>query len=281
MNNEAKPFVKWAGGKGQLLNELTKNLPEFKNYHEPFVGGGALFFRLYSMGKIRKAYLNDSNEELMNAYQVIKGDVDSLINELQSGNYQNTKEIYYKIRAEELKDKVKRVARFIYLNKTAYNGLYRVNKKGKFNVPFGGYVNPTICDEKNLKLVSQALQKVELVSEDFSMVLKHAQKVDLVYFDPPYFPLSETSNFTSYTSEGFTKEDQDRLYEVYKHLDSGGRFVMLSNSYHPYTKKLYQEFDLEIVFAGRAISCKADGRGKIRELIIRNWKPIVSHQNQL
>lgn len=281
MNNEAKPFVKWAGGKGQLLNELTRSLPEFENYHEPFVGGGALFFRLFNMRKVKKAYLNDSNNELMNAYEVIKDDVENLIRELKSGKYQNKKEIYYKIRAEEPENPVRRAARFIYLNKTVYNGLYRVNKEGKFNVPFGRYANPTICEENNLRIVSHALQKAELFCEDFSFVLKYSQKRDLVYFDPPYFPLSETSNFTSYTSDRFTKVDQERLHEIYKQLDSKGCFVMLSNSYQEYIEELYREFKPEVVYAGRAISCKADGRGKIRELIVRNWKPIASRQSQL
>ena len=281
MDSKARPFVKWAGGKGRLLNELTKRLPEFKNYYEPFVGGGALFFRLRSMGKIKKAYLNDSNNELMNAYEVIKDDAEGLINELTSEKYQNKKEIYYQIRAEEPEDRVKRVARFIYLNKTAYNGLYRVNKQGKFNVPFGKYKNPLICDEKNLRLVSQTLQKTELFCKDFMIDIKHAQKDDLIYFDPPYLPLSKTSNFTSYTPKGFTTDDQDRLHKAYKQLDSKGCYVMLSNSYHPYTENLYREFESEIVYAGRAISCKADGRGKIRELIVRNWKPTTAHQNRL
>jgi len=271
MNTEAKPFVKWAGGKGQLLDELTKNLSEFRNYHEPFVGGGALFFRLDAIGKITNAYLNDSNKDLMNAYKVIKENVDSLIKELTSEKYQNKKEIYYRIRAEEPEDEVKRAARFIYLNKTAYNGLYRVNSKGKFNVPFGKYANPTICDAHNLRLVSHALQKAELFCEDFSMVLKYAQKEDLVYLDPPYFPLTKTANFTGYTPECFTRKDQDRLHEVFKQLDSKGCFVMLSNSYQPYIEGLYQEFKPEIVYAARAISCKAEGRGKIKELLVRNW----------
>jgi len=271
MNDEAKPFVKWAGGKGKLLNELTKNLPEFKEHHEPFVGGGALFFRLYALGKITKAHLTDSNKDLMNAYKVIKENVDSLIDALSSGKYQNTKEVYYNIRAEEPEDEVKRAARFIYLNKTAYNGLYRVNSKGKFNVPFGKYVNPTICDADNLKLVSRALQKAELFCSDFSIVLQHAKEGDLVYFDPPYFPLTKTANFTSYTPECFSTEDQNRLCEVFKKLNSRGCFVMLSNSYHPYIENLYQEFKPEIVYAARAISCKAKGRGKIKELLVKNW----------
>lgn len=271
MNNGAKPFVKWAGGKGKLLDELTKNLPEFKSYHEPFVGAGALFFRLVSMGKIKRAWVNDSTEELTNAYEVIKDDVTGLINELQSGKYQNDKEIFYKIRAEEPEEDVKRAARFIYLNKTAFNGLYRVNSKGKFNVPFGKYKNPKICDEENLRLVSKALKKATLLNGDFKIVLKHARKNSFVYFDPPYLPLSETSSFTSYTPNNFTKDDQDRLYEVFKKLDSRGCYVMLSNSYHPYTEELYHEFRPETVYAARAISCKADGRGKIKELLVRNW----------
>lgn len=271
MKNGATPFVKWAGGKKQLLDKLTKDLPDFKTYHEPFVGGGALFFKLYALEKIKTAYLNDSTSVLINAYEVIKTDVEKLINELQSPKYQNNKTTYYKIRADEPQDKIKRVARFLYLNKTAFNGLYRVNSKGGFNVPFGKYKNPKICDEENLRFVSKALKKAKLLNEDFKVVLKYARKGSFVYLDPPYFPLSGKPSFTSYTPNNFSKEDHDRLYEVFKKLDSRGCHVMLSNSYNPYTEGLYHEFKLEIVHATRMISCKAAGRGKIREILVRNW----------
>lgn len=278
MLEEARPFVKWAGGKRQLLDELTKGLPSFSNYHEPFIGGGALFFRLEAEDKIKKAYLGDSNEELINAYSVIKNEVFELMAELASPDYANNETAYYKIRASRPTPKVKRAARFIYLNKTAFNGLYRVNSKGGFNVPFGRYTNPNILDSGNLLLVHRALQKDELYCGDFTSVLKNAKKGDFVYFDPPYFPISKTSNFTSYTQNSFSEKDQQRLMKTFKELDTRGAYVMLSNSYNDFIADLYAEFEPEVVHANRMINCKGDKRGKIRELIVRNWEPKVAQR---
>jgi len=275
---EAKPFIKWAGGKRQLLEELTKGLPEFGNYHEPFLGGGALFFRLEAMGQVKAAYLSDSNEELINAYGAIKNHVFELIEELSSSKYANDADAYYKMRALKPITKVERAARSIYLNKTAFNGLYRVNSKGGFNVPFGRYENPKILDEENLLLVNRALQKDALYKGDFTVVLNNAKAGDLVYFDPPYAPVSKTANFTGYTKYCFGGEDQKRLLEAYKELDARGCHVLLSNSYTEFTAGLYGEFEQEIVHASRMINCKGDRRGKVRELIVRNWEPKIAQR---
>ncbi|MEW6722044.1 MAG: DNA adenine methylase [Candidatus Micrarchaeota archaeon] len=273
---EAKPFVKWAGGKRQLLKELMKGLPEFENYHEPFLGGGALFFHLEALGRIKKAYLTDSNEELVNAYEVIKTDVEALIGLLSSGKFKNDKETFYAIRADMPKDRIERAARFIYLNKTAFNGLYRVNSQGKFNVPFGKYRNPKILDKENLLLVNRALQKDHLTCNDFDVVLSQARNGDFVYFDPPYIPISRTASFTSYTATNFSEKDQQRLFSTFQKLDRMGCSVMLSNSYSDFIAELYEEYKPDVVLASRAINCKPEGRGKIKEIIVRNWQSIVA-----
>lgn len=281
MLDEAKPFIKWAGGKRQLLEELTRGLPEFGGYHEPFLGGGALFFRLEALGRITKAYLSDSNEELINTYGVIKTEVDMLISELSSGKYANEEDAFYAIRAEKPQDRVERAARFIYLNKTAFNGLYRVNSKGGFNVPFGKYTNPRILDRDNLMLVHRALQKDALYCGDFTLVLNNAKKGDLVYLDPPYFPVSKTANFTGYTKENFSDKDQERLLHMFKELDARSCHVLLSNSYADFIADLYAEFKPEVVQANRMINCKGDRRGKIKELIVRNWEPDAVHAEEV
>lgn len=278
MLEEAKPFVKWAGGKRQLLDDLTKDLPDFENYHEPFLGGGAMFFRLEAMGRVKRAYLSDSNAELINTYEIIKNEVFELMSELSAPCYANNEAAFYKIRSSKPSSKVERAARFIYLNKTAFNGLYRVNSKGGFNVPFGKYVNPKILDSHNLLLVHRALQKDELYCGDFDIVLKNAQGGDLVYFDPPYFPISKTSNFTGYTKDGFFEKEQEKLLRTYKDLDSRGCYVLLSNSNSEFIADLYVEFEPKIVHANRMINCKGDKRGKIEELVVRNWEPKVAQR---
>ena len=278
MNNmtEPKPFFKWAGGKRQLLNHLLHYSPsKFNNYFEPFLGGGALFFKLSQQNKIKKCYLNDFNKIIVDSYQVVKDNPKELIKELKNGKYKNDKETFLQIRAEEPKNKIKATARFLYLNKTAFNGLYRVNSKDKFNVPFGKYANPTICDEKNILAVSKALQKDELTCGDFEQAVKKAKKGDFVYFDPPYAPLSKTSSFTKYTKDDFNESDQQRLAETFKQLDKKGCFVMLSNSYAPLILDLYKDFNINVVKATRMINCKAEGRGKIEEVIITNYQQVT------
>ncbi|TET47233.1 Dam family site-specific DNA-(adenine-N6)-methyltransferase, partial [candidate division TA06 bacterium] len=193
------PFVKWAGGKGQLLRQYESLFPStFKSYIEPFVGGGAVFFHLFRADKLKKknVTLIDSNEELVNCYTAVKDDPEKLIRMLCDSKYKNEEKAYYEIRGERPRERFRRAARTIYLNKTCFNGLYRVNRKGQFNVPFGAYKNPLICDSANLKAVSAALQNVEIVCGDFGNCLEFAKKGDFIYFDPPYQPLSKTSSFT-------------------------------------------------------------------------------------
>lgn len=272
---EARPFIKWAGGKKQLLDKLLAFAPSsFENYFEPFLGGGAFFFKLSALGKIKKAHLNDCNTELITAYKTIKEKPLELIKELSSGKYLNTEKDFYKIRAENPKNELEKTARFIYLNKTAFNGLYRVNSKGGFNVPFGKYKNPAILDKENILAVNKkALQTDELTCLDFEQAVEKSGKNDFVYFDPPYQPRSKTASFTQYTEKDFIEKDQQRLYNCFKRLDRKGCSVMLSNSYTEFIKDLYKEFNQKTVMASRAINCKAEGRGKIKELVITNYKP--------
>jgi len=267
-----KPFIKWVGGKRQLADELQKRLPSsYNRYFEPFVGGGALFFAL----KPEKAFIADLNSELINVYKIVRDYVEELIKELSK--YKNTKTCYYKTRDMDRKPDYHRLpalqkaARFIYLNKTCYNGLYRVNSKGQFNVPFGKYKNPKICDAENLRACSQALQKTEIVNADFSIVLDFAKPKDFVYFDPPYVPLNATSNFTAYTQNGFDVDMQFRLKEVCDKLTDKGVLWMLSNSYTEFVLNLYKEYNIHTVYANRAVNCKSNGRGKIKEVIVRNY----------
>lgn len=269
---DPKPFVKWAGGKRQLVHELLKFSPkEFENYFEPFFGGGALFFELFSTEKLKHAFLNDSNEELITAYKVIKEKPNELMRELSDKKYKNNEKAFYEIRAEKPLNSVKATARFIYLNRTAFNGLYRVNSKGGFNVPFGKYKNPKILDKENLLAVHEALQKDELTSVDFEKAVEKAKKGDFIYFDPPYQPLNKTSAFTSYTIKDFNEKDQERLRDCFKKLDKKGCFVMLSNSYTELILDLYKDYKIHTVMATRLINCKAEKRGKIKEVIVTNY----------
>ena len=263
-----KPPIKWAGGKTQLLSQLRPLFPKgFNLYLEPFVGGGAVFFDLQP----DRAVLIDSNFELINFYQVVKNNLEELLRDL--GKHKNSKEYYYKIRSldPDQMDNIKRESRFLYLNKTCFNGLWRVNKKGQFNVPFGRYKNPNYRDEENLRMVSTTLQNAELIHGDFSIVLDHASSGDFVYLDPPYYPLSKTANFTSYTEVSFGDEDQVRLAEVFRKLDAKNCNVMLSNSDTEFIRNLYKGYDIKVVYAKRAINSKGNKRGPITELVIRNY----------
>ncbi len=273
----AQPFLKWAGGKSQLLVQFEQYFPaDFEQYLEPFVGGGAVFFHLYNQGRITRATLSDSNSELVNCYRTIRDDVEELIQLLGEHQEKHSREHYYRTRSLDRQRKiqlssVERAARMIYLNRTCYNGLWRVNRKGEFNVPMGRYKNPRIQDANNLRAVSHALRNVEIITEDFRQVLDRAQAGDFVYFDPPYVPLNETSSFTSYTAGDFGLQEQQQLAEVYKALSDKGCLVMLSNSDTPIVRELYAAFRIEIVKATRAINSKPDGRGEINELIILNY----------
>jgi DNA adenine methylase len=280
-DRDATPFVKWAGGKSQLLEQFESLFPtHFSRYVEPFVGGGAVFFHLLNHRFIiNGAILNDLNQELMSCYKVIRDQVEDLIEELYRHEPHKTEESYfYEIREWDRKPDfnargpIEQAARTIFLNRTCYNGLYRVNSKGQFNVPFGKYKNPRVCDEENLRAVSQALQGIELYSEDFVECVKRAERGDFVYLDPPYHPLNETSSFTSYTRDNFGDADQERLVETFRQLDKKGCRVMLSNSYTPFIRKLYDGYRQEVVTARRAISCKGNGRGAINEIAILNYR---------
>jgi DNA adenine methylase len=273
-----KPFVKWVGGKRQLLTQFRlMNLypPEkfdTKNgrYFEPFVGGGAVFFDLLP----ETAYLSDLNNELVITYNVIKNDVENLIKLLKK--HKLDKEYFLKIRSqnpEKLSD-INTASRFIYLNRTCFNGMYRVNSKGGFNVPFGKYENPLICDENNLRKASKSLKNVEIKKQDYKEVLKKAKKGDFVYFDPPYYPVSKTASFTSYTKESFLDKEQIELRDTFVELHKRGCFVMLSNSDTPFINKIYSEpkgLRITKVQAGRAINSDASKRGKITEVLVTNY----------
>lgn len=273
-NVSPRPFIKWAGGKTQLTDELFARLPlEFNDYYEPFLGGGAFFFKLYREQKIKRARLSDLNAELVDAYIAIRDRVEEVIEELS--RYPYHKEFYYHLRSQNPVDLSfpARAARMIYLNKTGYNGLYRVNRSGRFNVPFGRYKNPKYLDEDNLRAVSVALQGVDICSDPFEKVLDHAQEGDLVYFDPPYVPVSSTANFTSYHASGFSIHDQRRLRDVCLELTKKNIYLILSNSDTDVVRSLFSSssFLSSEVLANRAINCNGARRGKTRELIITNY----------
>ena len=269
-----RPIVKWAGGKGKLLSELWMNRPpKFDAYFEPFVGGGAFFFDLFRRNLLNRCTISDANDELMDLYLTVRDRVEEVISELNSGKYVNKKEDYYRIRAEEPTDSVLRAARFIYLNRTCYNGLYRVNAAGKFNVPFGSYENPKITDAENLRDASDAFKTAEIITGDFEVTVASAKAGDFIYFDPPYAPLSNTANFTTYTRAGFDFEEQNRLARVFTELDERGCYVLESNSATAEIRDLYSEHHVVEVFAARAISSDPSTRGKIPELLIRNYQP--------
>ena len=271
-----KPFLKWAGGKRKLLSKIQNYIPKkFSIYHEPFVGGGAVLFYLLP----KKAIVSDVSEELINVYRVIKNNIDELIEDLE--RHKNEKEYYYKIRALDRENtfnslsNVRKASRIIYLNKTCYNGLFRVNKKGYFNVPFGRYKNPDIINEDNLRSVSQYLNEneIEIINTDFENALINVKKGDFVYLDPPYHPISETSSFTSYTNNGFNEQEQIRLKKVCDRLNKIGCKFLLSNSDSNLVMDLYKDYEktIEKVQVPRSINCKASGRGKINEVLIRNY----------
>lgn len=265
-----QPVIKWAGGKRQLLRSYRGFFPErFGTYHEPFLGGGAVFFHLSPPA----AFLSDCNEELINMYRVIQTRVDLLIEDLSK--HFNDSDYYYALREMDVKglSDVQRASRLIYLNKTCYNGLYRVNRKGKFNVPFGRYRRPRIMDAEGLMAASRALQGAVLLKADFEVVLDNAREGDLVYFDPPYHPLSRTASFTDFTDRSFGPRDQERLARVFDILAQRGCLVMLSNSDTPLIRELYGRYGAGVIplTANRSINSKADKRGPVGELLICSW----------
>lgn len=275
---KARPFLKWVGGKGQLLEQFQELFPEkYNSYFEPFIGGGAVFFSINP----KKAIINDINTTLVQTYIYIKDDVEKVIKELKklekeflSKEQEERKEFYYKIREKYNslpKDDFKRSLYFLFFNKTAFNGVYRENSKGGFNVPMGSYKNPKIVDEDNLRAVSESLKHTSITNASFADVVKKAKAGDFVYFDPPYHPVSTTSSFTSYSKDDFTKEDQIKLRDLFVELDKKGVYVMLSNSYTPFIKEIYSAYKQIPVNASRMINSKADKRGKISEIVIVNY----------
>jgi DNA adenine methylase len=280
ISEKPKPFVKWVGGKRQLLSQFRLlNLyppngfnPNKSAYFEPFVGGGAVFFDLLP----EKAFLSDLNNDLVVTYNVIKSDVDELIDSLKKHIYE--KDYFLKIRKLDPKilSNIEVASRFVYLNRTCFNGMYRVNKSGQFNVPFGRYSNPQICDELNLRRVSKALKNIEINCQDYKGVLKNAKRDDFIYFDPPYYPINSTSSFTSYTPNAFLDKEQVELRNTFAELNDRGCYVMLSNSDTPFINNIYSELKnkgvkITKIVAGRAINSKGSGRGKITEVLVTNY----------
>lgn len=299
MQNRIKPFVKWAGGKGSLLNQLNNYYPlELKNgkiecYIEPFVGGGAVLIDILQNYDVKEAYAFDINIDLINSYNVIKNNVEELITNLKllEKEYLNLekddrKKYFYNIRKQYnsyriTKDEMslQKAIEFIFLNRTCFNGLYRVNKNGDFNVPIGNYKNPTICDEENLRTLSELIKNVNFEYGDYKASQKYIKKNTFVYFDPPYRPLNITSGFTSYTKEDFDDENQKELALYYKELNNNNVKVMLSNSNPKNTNKedcffenIYKGFNINEVYAKRMINANSNGRGEISELLITNYE---------
>jgi DNA adenine methylase len=263
-----RPFVKWVGGKSQIREELKSSVIAFQGrYHEPFIGGGALYFELLP----EKASLSDTNRELINCYLTIRDHAEALIKALKPHIYE--KDYYYEVRAVDPKtlDPIGRAARTIYLNKAGFNGLYRVNSKGLFNVPFGRYKNPTLCDEPNLRSCASALKKATIECRPFEQVLEKTAPGDFVYFDPPYVPVSETADFTSYQKSGFNEGDQIRLRQVFDALKDRGVHAMLSNSDVPFIHTQYKHHSIRVIQANRLVNSNPRRRGPVGEVIVTNY----------
>ena len=274
-----KPFVKWAGGKRQLIPILNQNLPEsFGTYYEPFLGGGALLFHILTDKNGQKCSISDLNSDLVLAYTTIRDRIDTLITSLKNHekNYQKDSEsYYYSIRESNPRSEIEKTSRLIFLNRTCFNGLYRVNSKGKFNVPLGKYSNPNIVNEENIRAVSHILQssRTAIKCRDFEAVLRDAKKGDLIYFDPPYQPVSATSNFTSYTTKDFTYDDLTRLAELCLKLDSRGCNVLLSNSDSQEVADIFAKNPWKItrISANRSINSNSKKRTGHFEFLIKNY----------
>jgi DNA adenine methylase len=273
------PFLKWAGGKRQLLAELERRLPaSWNTYYEPFVGGGALLVHLENRGRLSRGVISDLNAELINLYRVVQDTPGTLISSLADEEFKNDEESY-----RQLKEKfntligdpahaIDRAALLIYLNKHGFNGLWRVNRKGKFNVPFGSYKKRSIPSETSILKFSAMLEKVKIHNKDFSAAVRTAQKGDFVYFDPPYQPLSKTANFTDYNSRGFPFAEQERLARLFRRLSKKGVSLMLSNSKVPAIEELYADFFIDTVEAKRFINCNGERRRGAHEIIVTNYE---------
>ncbi|HEW2269739.1 TPA: DNA adenine methylase [Streptococcus pneumoniae] len=272
-----QPFTKWTGGKRQLLPVIRELIPKtYNRYFEPFVGGGALFFDLAP----KDAVINDFNAELINCYQQIKDNPQELIEILKVHQEYNSKEYYLDLRSADrderidMMSEVQRAARILYMLRVNFNGLYRVNSKNQFNVPYGRYKNPKIVDEELISAISVYINnnQLEIKVGDFEKAIVDVRTGDFVYFDPPYIPLSETSAFTSYTHEGFSFADQVRLRDAFKRLSDTGAYIMLSNSSSALVEELYKDFNIHYVEATRTNGAKSSSRGKISEIIVTNYE---------
>ena len=298
MSTEAKPFLKWAGGKGQLLSQLAARLPQQINgepftYIEPFVGGGAmLFYMLQHFGNIRKAVINDINEDLILTYRIIRDDVEALVANLSRlemdyltiEGQDERSHMFYEIREQynqHVGDSMERVSQLLFLNKTCFNGLFRVNRRGHFNVPFGKYANPTICNAAVLRADSELLKtaQVEICQGDYAQTLQHVDGLTFVYLDPPYCPLDATSSFTAYARGDFNDDDQRALAVFCHQLSDAGCFWMESNAdcsaknpEDTFFEELYQDYRIERVNAARFINANPEKRGKLTELLIMNYE---------
>ena len=279
---EAAPFLKWAGGKRDLLEQYGPLFPAgpVRAYFEPFVGSGAVFFALRGRGFAAHYHLSDANEELINVYRVVQGDLAGLIARLREHQRCHSEDYYYRVRDQDREPgwpdgvgPTERAARMIYLNRTCYNGLWRVNSAGRFNVPVGRYRRPRILDEPRLRAAARALEGVCLNCLPFAEAVAGAQAGDFVYFDPPYVPASHTANFTSYNPDGFGPAQQAALARTFRDLHKRGCRVMLSNSNTPLVRELYRGFRLVEVRARRRINSRSDGRGPVGELVVLNYDP--------
>lgn len=298
MSEKIRPFVKWAGGKGSLIPQLNNFYPyELKNgiierYIEPFVGGGAVLIDILQKYDVQEAYAFDINIDLIKSYNVIKNNVEDLITNLKQmeteylqleqeerkNYFYNKRDEYNNYTLKENEQNIQRAAQFIYLNRTCFNGLYRVNKAGKFNVPMGSHKNPTICDEENLRNLSKLIQNVQFQYGDYRRSMEYVTENTFVYFDPPYRPLNVTSGFTSYTKEDFNDDNQRELAEFYRELNEQNVKLMLSNSNPKNTNKedtffdnIYQGFNIDEIYASRMINANSKGRGKISEILVTNY----------
>jgi DNA adenine methylase len=272
------PLLKWAGGKRQLRSELTSRLPDrWGTYFEPFIGGGALLVELANLGRLDRAVIGDKNPELVNLYRVVKQDPEGLVRALADEKFRNDDESFRQLKAEfnaligTRRRPVDRAALLVYLNKHSYNGLWRVNKKGHYNVPFGKYARLSLPSDQSLMKFSRMLEGVTLMHADFERIVLTAKSEDFVYFDPPYHPLSRTACFTDYTTGGFSFEDQKRLARVFHRLSDKGVRLMLSNSSMPEITDLYHNFTIHTVTAKRFINCKGGKRSGAAELIVTNY----------
>lgn len=278
----AKPFIKWVGGKGKLIPELVKLFPKkFNNYFEPFVGGGALFYEVKQKNEIAFSSINDINKKLIITYKQIQQNPDKLISKLKKieSKYkkllpEEQKEYFYSIRKKYNEKNLNDLtisSYLIFLNKTCFNGMYRENSKGGYNIPFGDQRNPTICNEENIINVSICLKDTEINNLPFEEATKKCKKGDFIYFDPPYYPTNITSSFTSYHKDSFGPTEQEKLRDIFIELDKKGCFVMLSNSDTEFIKNLYKDFNINYIYAARSINSKASKRGKIKEVVITNY----------